>query len=199
MACFCKSGDLLSQWRGYGRLGYAVAFDRDVLQRLAGECGFFVRDVVYNEDEQQRLVAEALTEFVVNVPEGAVRAWAAGDENGIQGAVIWAVTCASDLYELLPKLKHEAFAEEDEVRAIHQCAEECESEIRVRPSGLGPAPYLALGVGNDTETSAIRRIRVGPNPHMSEASDGVRDLLKWRGLPGVEVEVSSVPYRVVVG
>ena len=199
VACFCKEGDLLSQWRGYGRLGYAIGFDREVLQRLAGECGFIVRDVVYNKAEQQGLVTEVLNQFVANFPVRAVRAGAAGDESSIQGAMIWGVTYASDLYELVPKLKHEAFGEEKEVRAIHRCMQGCASEVRVRPSGLGPAPYVAFGVGTDPETTAIRRIRVGPNPHVSEASEGVRDLLKWRGLPGVEVAVSSVPFRVVAG
>ncbi len=33
VTCFCESGDLLSQWRGYGG-GYAIGFDRTVFRKF---------------------------------------------------------------------------------------------------------------------------------------------------------------------
>lgn len=63
VSCFCKSGDLLSQWRGYGAYGggYAIGFDG----KHVGESkltqppqGAYLRKVIYDPELQERLVRE---------------------------------------------------------------------------------------------------------------------------------------------
>jgi hypothetical protein len=70
VACFCTNGDLLSQWRGYGRGGYAIGFDRGALHQLSsqGLVGFFLRDMLYTEAEQQPKVSAIVDEFIATAP-----------------------------------------------------------------------------------------------------------------------------------
>ena len=62
VVCFCESGDLLSQWRTYGRMGvgYALGFDSAALgsydRAVVGDLDFF--KVLYDRDEQIDAVAE---------------------------------------------------------------------------------------------------------------------------------------------
>src|SRR5712692_6378210 len=60
VACFCAEGNLLSQWRAYGKSGgYALAFRRlDLgLCQLPGRC---LRKVIYDNSEQDAWVKLAL-------------------------------------------------------------------------------------------------------------------------------------------
>jgi hypothetical protein len=66
LTCFCKNGDLLSQWRGYGAVGggYAIGFDA----RCLGPIIFppdrpqpVLRRVLYDQKQQRRLIRKWLT------------------------------------------------------------------------------------------------------------------------------------------
>lgn len=66
IACFCEEGDLLSQWRGYGRGNplAALGFDLSILASFGGlPSNTFLRKVAYDQDEQRKSV------------ENVVRTW----------------------------------------------------------------------------------------------------------------------------
>jgi hypothetical protein len=57
LVCFCKSGDLLSQWRGYGTSGgYALGLNDDALAGLSKDRVMLV-SVSYDEAEQKEKLA----------------------------------------------------------------------------------------------------------------------------------------------
>ena len=200
VACFCTDGDLLSQWRGYGRGGYSIGFDRVILHQLGSStpaAGFFLRDMLYAQDVQQSKVTAIVDQFIANAPpqvHGAPHG-TVDPMDAVHAIMPWAFAYADDLYQLEYEFKHPAFQEEHEVRAIHQFLSNSTTEIKVRPSSLGLAPYACLDIGNNPTTTAIREIFVGPAPHQDEACRAVSDLLRWHGLPGVEVRPSTIPFR----
>jgi hypothetical protein len=68
ISCFCKNGDLLSQWRGYGATGggYALGFLAGQLDTPPTEQPIdkmMVRRVIYNPSVQKRMVQHWIDSF----------------------------------------------------------------------------------------------------------------------------------------
>jgi hypothetical protein len=190
VACFCKIDDLLSQWRGYGRLGYSIGFDRNALRQQGAEEPYFaLRDISYKD--------ETFCEEVLAILETLHHSYPSPLPQGSADTVLAATTpvivpALTDLLTLIPKFKNPAFKQEEEVRAEHL---HVPSEVlELRESQLGPTPYVLLNVGQG-DKSSIRTIRIGPTSHPNEAQQGINDLLARYDLPHVDVLRSTVPYR----
>lgn len=141
-ACsFCRNGDLLSQWRGYGiNNGYSIGFSGNELRRRAEEYGdqFFP------------------VEYGVEDGEPILRAIKLGVEHGV-GRNLWA----------LALIKDSGFREEQEWRWVCDIqegrTEECERRssarhLNYRAGNLGIVPYLTFSVPK----KALRKVTVGP-------------------------------------
>jgi hypothetical protein len=199
VACFCAEDDLLSQWRGYGRLGYSIGFDRKGLEAIGGKTppGYILRDMLYSKEEQSAPIKQSVDGLLSlfglpnNEPGLAIL-----PRGSYQVPGLWAVIAGTDLYELVSRLKHEAFRDEREVRAIYRVGPNEEAKgVELRETTLGPTPYVEIDVGDTPETTAIREIVIGPTPHKEEARDGVLDLLNKWGLANVTVRNSKIPFR----
>jgi hypothetical protein len=166
IASFCKHGDLLSQWRGYGTAaGYAIGFARSDLNAQAASNGDKLVDVNYGEPDEtfiERLVPRALR-------------------------VSERTTFDSDPIALA-SLKDSAFAEEDEVRLI---AQDGGRPVQFRSSARGIIPYLKI----DLALTCVKEVRLGPGLNDDTAARAVQRLARQRGLERLEVSRSEVPYR----
>lgn len=206
--CFCESGDVLSQWRGYagGVGGFAIGFPREVLShysygihRMAlgnrddmPSHALLVR-VAYGEDAARRQADDLV--------QGLAAAFAAGklltDVDGTPS-----MTVALRAFHTIAGVKHKAFAEEREWRLL-AISERQIVKTRGRAGGL--VPYMDVVVNGRLNPNAehiseqpVRRIVVGPSPDQKAQVAGVHDLLASRGMWGfrdVEVEPSSAPFR----
>jgi hypothetical protein len=181
--CFSRDRNDLGQWRGYGRLGYSLAFDRDALNGCKSDDGLelMLIDLVYEETKMKEAVFEILDER-----KGRVLI----DEKGhftTEGLMV-----STELLMQTPHFKQHAFKSEQEVRAQHITDKPV--GLKLRESQLGPTPYLAFKIG-DGRQSALRGVMVGPTPHPVEAAQGVRDLLDTNGLNHVREETSDIPFR----
>jgi hypothetical protein len=59
VVCFCASGDLLSQWRGYsGGYGFSIGFNLQRLQALGNNLDFLLGPCIYEGRTQQNIIAE---------------------------------------------------------------------------------------------------------------------------------------------
>lgn len=75
--------------------------------------------------------------------------------------------------------------------------------VKFRGGILGVTPYVEFPLGLTQPTSPLRKIVVGPTPHMDQAVRSVQMLLQDRGIKlkikdepqGVEVIASQIPYR----
>lgn len=115
-ACFCKQGDLLSQWRAYGKTGgYALAFNGFELSSCCLLPTRGLRKVIYDHSEQERWVRLALDWFVHTV--NAVRRNEYPSEGSAKlndvAYIMWRHLC-----EMCATFKLDVFREESEWRII---------------------------------------------------------------------------------
>ena len=109
--------------------------------------------------------------------------------------------------------KNPSFCEEKEWRIVLSCPQKMERnrrgtndqylDLHFRNGVSGITPYLEYPLNLTTQDSPLRRIVIGPNPHMDDAIRGVEMLLEEIGIvikseefpEGVEVVPSRIPYR----
>ena len=128
VACFCKDGDLLSQWRGYsgGVGGFAIGFDPELLQPdSASWDGPVLRDVQYGLAEAKELIDGVLTSFAPH-PTG---------HPGVNAEVQ-----AAQALPVLARIKHPGFREEQEVRLIVASTGQ-PGDVQFRVGQHGVVPY----------------------------------------------------------
>jgi len=181
ITCFCEEGDLLSQWRAYGKKqGYSLGFDSNLLKGLSDVEIFPVQYGITNPQEYFRQELQA-----------------ARQKSAHPGVSEW----HQSLW-ILPRFaraKNPSFAEEREWRLIVQLdhykrisSDEMNLNIKFRTSPLGPISYVI----NSFPKDCLREIIIGPGPNSRICEQSVRSLLDFYKFGKVNVRVSKIPYRV---
>lgn len=192
VVCFSRHDDHLSLWRGYGQQGYALGFQRKVLEQhfdvthVVDPSRPHLQELAYSESHQKNLVKTAVKQHG-QAPEITSTAFSDYIDD-----------LARHLYILIGALKHPAFRDEGEIRLTFRRSSTEEGGVKFREGPLGPTPYLVLplpGHGEAPEASSLRKVVMGPTPHPAEAEAGVRHLLAVSGLAHVAVRRSKVPLR----
>ena len=177
ITCFCKDGDLLSQWRGYGTdQGYALGFDTHLLNASVID---EIKPVQYGIDDPKEYFSEEL--------DAAIRPTGhPGVEEYYRSGLI------------LPRLatvKHRSFIEEKEWRLMKQIPSFGKDgknyEIYFRPSPLGPIGYLKIPF----QTSCLREIIIGPGEYPTTREAAVHEMLVKNGFNDTLVRTSNIPVR----
>lgn len=178
VACFCEEGDLLGQWRAYGASGgFAIGFQSDALAETALPNEVVrLEQVLYGEPAKSEMISRV-------VPEIAPRPKNHPANQGYYQARRVALPA-------LATVKNEAFAEEREWRLLVVGARK-QSGQQFRTGSLGLIPYVTLGF----DKSAITEVVVGPGEHQELRKLAVSRLLELNGFGGVNVRVSSAPFR----
>jgi hypothetical protein len=153
VACFCKSDNVLSQWRAYASNcgGFAVGFDPEKLIALyatrpetAGCVDWF--KIIYQEAEQTSLI------------EQAIRALLDAFETSKPEKVIDSVPFTFSRMYL--SFKHPVFYQEEEWRLVYMAQSPHFVDIRV--SGGQLLPFAALKFQNPNERPPYTNIVYGP-------------------------------------
>lgn len=199
--CFCEESDLLSQWRAYGARGggFAVGLQADEIG-LRSDVPLCVRKVIYDPDQQRRLVEATLTrtgELLLRLapePEPA---------NAEQVVPIIAHFLDDHLAEFTFIFKNPAFREEKEWRVILPIlpyeVNDAWRHARFRNSGGMLVPFVSLKVGPAVGPNAGRlplaRIVLGPTVDPKLTKDAVDGLLRKYEFNRVEILSSAIPLR----
>jgi hypothetical protein len=209
VTCFCEDGDLLSQWRGYGKAGVSLGFSRDALatlpplpnptlsRRQIEEGAVWMGGPDMGDSFRPRLVKvlyedpspEHIDEFAQSLVEAA-RLLAAEATNGLQAKV------EADAMALVAQFKDAAFKAEAEHRLVVNGSWASFALDRFRVGPLGLVPYVEIPV--DLRT-CLRWIVIGPpKAACGEREEAVLRLLKRHQLDGsrrIYVSNSVVPFR----
>jgi hypothetical protein len=177
ISCFCEDGDLLSQWRGYGKdQGYSLGFYTHLLNAPGIE---EIKPVQYGIDNPKEYFAGELDAAVQPTAHPGVEGW---HRSG------W----------ILPRLvtvKHPSFFEEKEWRLLKQLPsmgnDENLCEINYRASYLGPIGYVKIPFQIDS----LREIIIGPGEYPTIRETGVREMLSKEGFTETSVHISKIPFR----
>jgi hypothetical protein len=194
VSCFCEDGDLLSQWRAYGReQGFAIGFDPEVLQQIEvtqdarsrvrqkiTDIPPYLLHVVYGEDPASIAISQA------------IETMGYGQSGGGHYGVVAVNEVAWYVLPVLCRIKHPTFREEREWRLVYVIWYDQQEQIaRFRPSSIGIVPYIEVPL----TPSAIRQIVLGPGNHLDTRRDGVKAMLRTLGRNEIEVEASDSPLR----
>lgn len=182
VSCFCRKGNLLSQWRNYGQ-GVAIGFDVKGLNTEFGN----LSNVVYGPKNQNKLIVLAIESLFEHYD-------ASDDEFGL--------ACQDELVFLLsfllPRLKHPDFLQEDEWRIIfrkyfnHNLLDDpC---VLFRESSTMLIPYLSLKP--KSKKLPITDIKIGPSMHSNGLIRTFKILLQTNGYDPDMVSWSQTPARL---
>lgn len=176
VACFCSSGDILSQWRGYANgSGFSLRFSDAWAHRITGGIKGLGQiacvDVDYSES------ADAVASFHEMV------------QTKLSGAHDIPMPKLFGLHARVSQFKHPAFAEERERRLIFRNPKP--NSVKVRQAKGRLIPYLAVPF----ECDDLLAVKIGPGAESE--SRAVCDALNSFGFNVATVEVtrSEAPFR----
>lgn len=149
VTCFCKEGDLLSQWRGYADRGggYSVEFKFNDKTRVKGVDGTLkkpnLRKVIYDKDEQKD-IAGNLIHSVCEI----CNTFPSLERDELDKEELWlsvARYISKPLIDFAISFKHEGFDEEKEWRLVRVIEREKVNEnvVNFRTNGGLVVPYIA--------------------------------------------------------
>jgi Protein of unknown function (DUF2971) len=193
VTCFCESGDLLSQWRGYGQdHGYAIEITKEGL-------GDAIKSLPIYSPATGLFKVQYGLDAATTVVENAVRHVA---DFNLNHPGVKARFSALAVNSMLAQVKHPGFAEEQEWRLVAGLELGDESEkayvTRINPftlfrtTPIAIVPYLEFPVKRESIVS----VRVGPGDNAEIRASGVRRLLMVNiHVPGATVleVVAGVP------
>lgn len=199
---YVKENGLLSMWRSYGRDGgVALVFDTLKLEAcLKRESEKYLYsfmalgDVVYEGDEDAFI--NEFGEFVEVLKVKVMDMLVSNEKFTTGPEFINAFIRAATRY------KHQAFAEEREVRISAspwtetQLEGGTESEIKSRqlkvPKNICGSTYIELFEGEDVPRLPITQVIIGPHVDQEQRHQGIRKKLKHR--PDIKICCSQTPF-----
>lgn len=173
VACFCRSDDNLSQWRGYGGIvqGISLSFDQGRLSKRLREDKAAFFKVRYTKLSTVKKLSTALSDEIRDI----------ADLDDVHGE-----PDEKDRYEdirnrvsaLLPRFKHLGFQDEKEWRyAIQRQVKPDALRFRVLDNKI--VPYIEVGASQ--EPLPITKARIGPGPDQELTMRSVKLFLSARG------------------
>jgi hypothetical protein len=198
-ACsFTPNGDLLSQWRAYcppGK-GVSLGFNPDHLVDAADSQAFYLARCIYRREEQMEMVDEILN-LMVNTADDQGEA-PPNKRHPTQSYYDAFERHEDRLLNVAAVIKHPAFAEEDEWRAISRVSRNLrDSSLRFRESTARLIPYVEFSLPKSHDGAvSFEHVYVGSAPEASLAF-GATDifLTNSRATPTRGLSASCVPWR----
>jgi hypothetical protein len=187
ICCFCKTDNLLSQWRGYGANGSGVSIELkpsqfDVVTGPDSPHNGLMRlwKTVYDPPTQEQILKKAIQHSYTTASDNEVRAARAAD--------------AIEFF--IPTFKNADFKQEEEYRLIFSPPENCKVQPSFRIARGMIVPYYSLTeLSGQERLLPITRVTVGPSANKAMNVESVRMLLRRHGYVTVNVEPSATPYR----
>ncbi len=204
-----KNG-LLSQWRSYGKEGYAIIFDTKKLwemlsleeEKFPKDRTFIMSNVIYEgfteddredfDDDLEKILTHS-TEFV---------------KTKVRGKIDAARSSIGETYEpfvkCLSRLKHIAFKEEKEIRLVcHSSGKESSDANEANCKKLGRETKSRSRNGESIlyqeifgfpdKKLPIERIIIGPGKNQNDLEKGLLPFLKKENLKKIDITKSETP------
>lgn len=176
---FTERSDLLSQWRGYCPPdgGYSIGFRTSSLEACLHKQGFVLVRCVYNRSDQKRLLGKWIGDTI-----SALKEIAQQDDLTLSGDIIGKMDrkveelFIEEFHRIAPVIKHPAFSEEEEWRAISNS----DPELHFRTGRTILVPYHKIEL--NTPIFPGEKFVVGPSPHQKLAESSLKRFLHNQGI-----------------
>jgi hypothetical protein len=208
--CFSAAENSLNQWRSYarGEGGFAIGLDRHLLADRAERIGGGLYPIVYDPDEQVRIIRTVLAWALEEYPRRAANYSSEKRPDHLQR---WLQAYMQCLGNGAPLFKRKDFSEEQEWRIV--CRIPHSTSVKFNPKQEILSAYLDLELGEKQTWPdpwpvdvprpplppklPIRRLWIGPGRYKDLSALSASALLSNNGYWGVELRVSDVPFRIV--
>jgi hypothetical protein len=196
-------GDRLNMWRGYSGRGiaYSIGLSRDGW--VTNIDGLDLQECSYLQETKKEYLTQAFNRFgellnaCYTIGKKALRDGASLDDankNLRQHLDSRLDEIISDVKVQVAACKHESFWEEREWRLTVAPPRGHES-VFYTSGRFGITPRARIALRGSDGRLPIKRIVVGPCPHMADAIESLEGLLTRNGYSHVEVSGSQSPYR----
>ena len=194
---FRANGNLLSQWRGYSRLGKGVSlgFSPDYILRCAGHQSFQIGRCIYDCEQQKQLIRR-----VVDAVESLAEAHGLdGDGRSNENSYVAIFQMIeSDLLRIAAILKHPSFREEEEWRIVSPVVTDYLAApvlFREGTSMLVPYIQFELMAENDSPI-CLDHMFLGPTPNITISMNSLIMFLSKSGIqPKNGISYCQIPFR----
>ncbi len=195
LVSFCESGNLLSQWRGYGNYGggYAIGFTIKEPEASSHK-SFKLLKVLYDREQQQTLI-EKLTRGVsdilvdhFNTSESTMKSI---EERPDSESILEAANVV--LRYSLIQLKSPGFSEEREWRLCFDSPERQIEDVEFRTANGILVPYIEKPIAE--LGMEIESVCCGPTLHPEISVQSVKMLLAKNEMKEVQVHPSGITLR----
>ncbi len=191
-ASFRANGNLLSQWRGYSRIGKGVSigFKGGDIQQLLINNQFQLGRCIYRREDQITLIDRVLgslssmiTQFEQDNP-GAEREYFFG-------------LIEADMLRIAALLKHPSFAEEDEWRIVSPVITDyLSAPVKFREGKSMLIPYYEFPLSIQRQAIPIEHLFLGPTPNSALSLNSIRLYFRKQGIQlGQDITYCDIPYR----
>ena len=195
-ASFRSHGNLLSQWRGYSRVGKGVSlgFNPKAILQSAQDQSFQIGKCVYKPEEQQQLIKNIIDAVEVLAEQSPQR-----KNSGVQinyHDVFEKIE--SDLLRIAAILKHPSFQEEEEWRIVSPAITDyMNAPVLFREGHSMLVPYFEFSLTRKGQTGiALDHIFLGPTPNINISMNSLTMFLTKNNIkPGKGISYCQIPYR----
>lgn len=198
-ASFRSNGNLLSQWRGYSRLGkgVSVGFSPTYILACAKARSFQIGKCIYDPAEQRRLiinVIDAIEELAL-ADRDAIESYAQPIPRSYHGVF---EKIEGDLLRIAAVLKHPSFQEEAEWRIISPAITDyMNSPVLFREGTSMLVPYVQFSLLAEADQPiALEHLFLGPTPNISISMNSLKMYLSKSNVdPRKGISYCQIPFR----
>jgi hypothetical protein len=198
-ASFRSNGNLLSQWRGYSRLGKGVSlgFDPNYILRCAEQQSFQIGKCIYDCTSQERLIGRIIDAVEALAEEHAL-GWEHQEPGGDRSYHSIFHLIESDLLRIAAILKHPSFREEEEWRIVSPVITDyVKAPVLFREGTSMLVPYIEFNfTSEDDSPLKLEHLFLGPTPNITISMNSLTMYLAKNGIrPDKGISYCRIPYR----
>jgi len=198
-ASFRSNGNLLSQWRGYSKLGKGVSlgFNPDYILECANKQSFQIGKCIYDSEDQHRLIRQVV-DVVEALAQSHGKITEASEKYTVQSFHGVFEKIESDLFRIAAILKHPSFQEEEEWRIVSPALTDyVASPVLFREGTSMLVPYVEFNLLQDKDKPiALEHIFLGPTPSINISMNSLTMFLAKNGVnPEKGISYCEIPYR----
>jgi hypothetical protein len=187
-ASFRANGNLLSQWRGYSRVGkgISIGFKSVELLALAKQGHFQLGRCIYQKERQISIIDQVIDALITMNLENLGNT----EVENIFGEI------EADMLRIAALFKHPSFVEEDEWRIVSPVITDyLASPVKFRESTSALIPYFEFSIIMN-EQIPIKHVFLGPSPNSTLSLNSLRLYLQKHDiLLEKDISYCNIPYR----
>lgn len=196
---FRSNGNLLSQWRGYSRLGKGVSlgFDPGYIVHCAKQQSFQIGKCIYNCEIQKHLISQVIDSVETLAGEHGPDGDAQKEDHDDSYHTIFHMI-ESDLLRIAAILKHPSFREEEEWRIISPVITDyLNAPVKFREGTSMLVPYVEFNLADqDRGLVSLEHIFLGPTPNITISMNSLTMFLSKNNIrPSRGISYCQIPFR----